>query len=94
MAGEIMMSEKNQPILLPSLKSWGNDEWRKDAECKGLDTSDFFTVDAVQVKKIKKVCSECSVKRQCLQFALTNEISWGIYGGMTSRERRNVVVKR
>lgn len=83
----MIISKQNQPILLPSLNSWGSDEWRKEAECKGLDTSDFFTVDDKKVRRIKKICDICTVKDECLQFALTNDISWGIYGGMTSKER-------
>lgn len=83
----MIKSEKNQPVLLPSLNSWGNDEWRAKAQCKGIDPSTFFTVDVIKVKSVKKICENCSVKEDCLQFALTNEISWGIYGGMTPKER-------
>jgi WhiB family redox-sensing transcriptional regulator len=97
MAGELMI-EKNELFYIPINIDWGDDKWRKDAACKGIDTSDFFSLDPKKVNVMKKVCDLCSVKKDCLQFALTNEISWGIYGGMTSTERnktyKHVVSRR
>jgi WhiB family redox-sensing transcriptional regulator len=98
MAGEMILSNNNQPILLPSLNKWGDDEWRKSAECKGADTNDFFLTAQEKVREMKKLCNACGVRTQCLNFALENEISWGIYGGMTAQERnkafKHVVSRR
>jgi WhiB family redox-sensing transcriptional regulator len=86
MAGEMMEKESN-PFYIPIDIEWGDGEWRQNAACKGTPTEDFFTFESKVVDKIKKVCETCPVKKDCLQFALTNDISWGVYGGMTSRER-------
>lgn len=64
--------------------------WFDKARCKGLETKIFFpsSKDPEMDKKIKsaqKVCSSCPVKRQCLEHAIVNEESHGIWGGLTER---------
>jgi WhiB family redox-sensing transcriptional regulator len=94
MAGEMMETNQNLSFIPISLE-WGDDSWRKQAACRGISTEEFFKE---QVPKAKQICESCPVKSACLQFALTNDIGWGIYGGMTSKERRRafkyVVSKR
>lgn len=94
----MILSNNNQPILLPSLNRWGDDEWRKSAACKGAATSDFFSTGQEKVREMKRLCDTCEVRTQCLNFALENEITWGIYGGMTAQERnkafKHVVSRR
>jgi WhiB family redox-sensing transcriptional regulator len=98
MAGEMILSNNNQPIILPSLNRWGDDAWRKSAACKGAATSDFFSTGQEKVREMKRLCDTCEVRTQCLNFALENEITWGIYGGMTAQERnkafKHVVSRR
>lgn len=81
------LSDQNKPMTFPSLTKWGSDEWRTKAACKGVDPNEFFTTEEKRVRVMKQLCDSCPVKSECLQFALTNDIAWGIYGGMTPKER-------
>lgn len=94
----MIFSSMNQPIVLPTLNEWGNDEWRKQAECKGVTTAEFFSDSRVVINRVKSMCKVCPVKKECLEFALNNEIMFGIYGGMTPKERnqafKHVVINR
>jgi WhiB family redox-sensing transcriptional regulator len=76
---------------LPYLKVTGDDKWRKRAQCRNVDTSVFYGNDAH--RKGKLVCVSCVVKDDCLQFALDNDISEGVYGGYTPKERKALAVR-
>jgi WhiB family redox-sensing transcriptional regulator len=85
-------------ILASSLALGAADyEWRRDAICRDTDPELFFPVGTtgyalVQIERAKQVCSECSVSRQCLDFALETNQDSGIWGGLTEEERR--VIRR
>ena len=66
-----------------------DDSWKKDAACKGMDSSMFFPEQGanVQFKKAAKVCAKCPVYKQCMNFALVNNINYGVWGGLTPKER-------
>lgn len=65
--------------------------WRVDAECRGADQSLFFAPrrgvsrDNVSAKEL---CDRCPVREECLEYALRTGQLYGIWGGMTERERR------
>jgi WhiB family redox-sensing transcriptional regulator len=42
----------------------------------------------------KQLCARCTVRLECLVFALEHEISCGTWGGMTERERRRAYPRR
>ncbi|MEO6956861.1 MAG: WhiB family transcriptional regulator [Antricoccus sp.] len=62
-------------------------EWPTRARCVGTDPEALFVQGAAQ-HQAKKVCSGCPVRTQCLAEALNNRTEFGIWGGMTERERR------
>lgn len=67
--------------------------WRNVAACMHADPNLFFPVSItgsslVQVAEAKAICARCPVRRECLEFARTNEPIDGIWGGMTSQERQ------
>lgn len=62
------------------------DEWTVHAKCRGMQ--DALFVEAADQKRARLVCTGCPVKYQCLAEALDNRIEWGVWGGMTERERR------
>lgn len=64
--------------------------WVGRGACRVLDPEDFFAQGADQ-QKIKIVCAECPVRTECLADALDNRIEFGVWGGMTERERRRVL---
>lgn len=72
--------------------SW-NEEWAASATCKQSRPDELFVRGAEQ-HKAKVVCAACPVRAECLAEALDNRIEWGVWGGMTERERRAVLRKR
>ncbi|TQL70701.1 WhiB family redox-sensing transcriptional regulator [Nocardioides albertanoniae] len=63
------------------------DEWSLQAACREKEPDELFVRGAEQ-NKAKMVCSGCAVRTECLAEALDNQIEWGVWGGMTERERR------
>lgn len=61
-------------------------EWILRARCHG--TADDLFVEGAQQKKARLLCRGCEVRPHCLAEALDNRIEWGVWGGMTERERR------
>jgi WhiB family redox-sensing transcriptional regulator len=70
-----------------------NEDWATAAQCKQATPDELFVRGAAQ-NRAKQMCSGCPVKTECLAEALDNEIEWGVWGGMTERERRAVLRKR
>lgn len=64
-------------------------DWASQGACVQRDPDDFFVTGAEQ-NKAKVVCRECPVQRLCLADALDNQIEFGVWGGMTERERRRL----
>lgn len=64
-----------------------NHEWAELAACQYGDPDSLFVQGAEQ-NKSKRICNRCPVKQECLGDALDNRIEWGVWGGMTERERR------
>ncbi|WP_037304411.1 WhiB family transcriptional regulator [Amycolatopsis orientalis] len=67
-----------------------------EAACRGEDPELFFPVTetgpgARQVARAKAVCARCPVTSACLAFALDNGLAHGVFGGLTSSERRRPI---
>jgi WhiB family redox-sensing transcriptional regulator len=70
-------------------------EWQEEAVCAQTDPEVFFPEKGGSVREAKKVClGGCAVKEQCLNFALTNDEKFGVWGGLTERERRKIYKQR
>lgn len=67
--------------------------WTERARCRGLDPDQFFVRGAAESRQAVKVCNRCEVRQTCLQYALDNDIEYGIWGGLTERQRRALVRK-
>ena len=70
-------------------------EWSDFAACRELEPELFFPVSEVgpgarQVAQAKAVCETCPVKQNCLEFALTEGLNSGIFGGTAESERREL----
>jgi WhiB family redox-sensing transcriptional regulator len=66
-------------------------DWLERASCRGMDTDIFFLErgDTFQeVEAAKSVCCFCPVVKDCLNYALDRNITYGIYGGLAPTERR------
>ena len=69
------------------------EDWAARAACKS-DTPDALFVRGAEQNKAKQVCAGCPVRTECLAEALDNQIEWGVWGGMTERERRALLRRR
>jgi len=64
--------------------------WQTDALCAQTDPEAFFPEKGGSTRDAKKVCGACSVRSQCLEYALANDERFGIWGGLSERERRRL----
>lgn len=72
--------------------TWAND-WPARAACRASDPDALFVQGAAQ-NRAKAVCLGCPVRTECLADALDNRIEFGVWGGMTERERRALLRRR
>lgn len=72
--------------------NWIND-WPAHAACRGVDPDRLFVQGAAQ-NRAKAICAGCPVRTECLADSLDNQIEFGVWGGMTERERRALLRRR
>ncbi|MBM7783501.1 WhiB family transcriptional regulator [Tenggerimyces flavus] len=70
-----------------------NAEWVRQAACTAGEPDRLFVQGAAQ-HDAKTVCMGCPVRTECLAEALDNRMEWGVWGGMTERERRAILRRR
>ncbi len=68
-------------------------QWTTQAACRNSDPDALFVQGAEQ-NRAKIVCGACPVRTECLADALDNRIEFGVWGGMTERERRALLKRR
>ncbi len=68
-------------------------EWATKAACRSIDPDILFVQGAAQ-NRVKAICFGCEVRTECLSDALDNRIEFGVWGGMTERERRALLRRR
>ena len=79
-------------MTLPEIpKIYPAQEWMDRAACKGVDTAPFFSEYRVEQNRAKEVCATCTVRTDCLDYAILTNSRFGIFGGMTYRERGRLV---
>ena len=69
------------------------EDWTPKAMCRSAQPDELFVRGAEQ-NKAKQMCTGCPVRTECLAEALDNQIEWGVWGGMTERERRALLRRR
>ncbi len=65
-------------------------DWQELALCPQTDQEAFFPEKGGSTREAKQVCSRCEVRAECLEFALGNNERFGIWGGLSERERRKL----
>jgi len=68
--------------------------WMAQGNCADQPPSLFFPSDGVGVEVAKRLCVECPVRSDCLEYALANRIDHGVWGGTSERERRRILRAR
>jgi WhiB family redox-sensing transcriptional regulator len=64
--------------------------WQERALCAETDPEAFFPEKGGSTREAKKICTGCEVKAECLEYALANDERFGIWGGLSERERRRL----
>jgi WhiB family redox-sensing transcriptional regulator len=67
--------------------------WRASARCRTRDAEGLFVTGARQ-REVRGFCRACPVRTECLAHALDQRIEFGVWGGMTERERRALLRRR
>jgi WhiB family redox-sensing transcriptional regulator len=68
--------------------------WQDGANCTGANADLFFPERGASTRAAKAICRECQVRAECLEFAIVTGEKFGIWGGMSERERRRVRKER
>lgn len=76
----------------PEASNWVED-WSSLAACSTTDPDELFVQGTAQ-NRAKLVCAGCLVRTECLADALDNRVEFGVWGGMTERERRALLRRR
>ena len=74
------------------MTTWAED-WASRGACRTSDPDSLFVQGAAQ-NRAKAVCMGCPVRTECLSDALDNRVEFGVWGGMTERERRALLRRR
>jgi WhiB family transcriptional regulator, redox-sensing transcriptional regulator len=69
-------------------------DWRDRAACRGADLSVFFPGRGESAEPARRICANCPVRQECLEFALSHGEVHGIWGGLTVRDRRALRTRR
>lgn len=80
-------------IAAPHPDSGWNTDWAALGACRSGNPDALFVQGAAQ-NRAKAVCLGCPVRTECLADALDNRIEFGVWGGMTERERRALLRRR
>jgi WhiB family redox-sensing transcriptional regulator len=64
--------------------------WQERALCAQTDPEAFFPEKGGSTREAKKVCLGCEVRSDCLEYALGHDERFGIWGGLSERERRRL----
>ena len=68
----------------------GREPWMDEALCAETDPDMFFPEKGDEGRAAKRICGECPVRSACLEYALTNNLQLGIWGGLAIAERRKL----
>lgn len=68
--------------------------WHEQASCRGLDPDIFYPVTDEDAESAKDVCTACTVRVSCLEYALAAREVEGVWGGATERDRRRMIRQR
>ena len=77
--------------LLPlRIGSFPDTDWMLQGACRTHPDVDFFPTDGAGVAVARRVCARCPVRVQCLDYALSEGVTHGVWGGTSDRERQKL----
>ena len=80
--------------LFQALESPDDGGWRDHASCRTMGTTEFFRTQSSskavneKINQTLALCKACSVRIECLRFAIANNIVDGIWGGTVASHRK------
>jgi WhiB family transcriptional regulator, redox-sensing transcriptional regulator len=77
-------------IVLLALSDIEELSWQEKALCAQTDPEAFFPEKGGSTREAKKICMSCEVRVECLEYALGQDERFGIWGGLSERERRRL----
>jgi WhiB family redox-sensing transcriptional regulator len=89
-----LVTESSAPLPLAGLLSADVEVWMDNALCAETDPEAFFPEKGGSTREAKQICRSCDVRAECLDYALANDERFGIWGGLSDRERRQIRVAR
>lgn len=75
---------------LRALAGEAHEDWRDDALCAETDPEEFFPEKGGSNRAAKRICARCPVTAECLEYALEHDERYGLWGGLSERERRRI----
>jgi WhiB family redox-sensing transcriptional regulator len=66
------------------------EQWQERALCAQTDPEAFFPEKGGSTREAKRICTGCEVRAECLDYALAHDERFGIWGGLSERERRRL----
>ncbi len=64
--------------------------WMQQGKCLDADPEAFFPEKGGSTREAKRICAACEVREACLEYALAHDERFGIWGGLSERERRRL----
>lgn len=90
LSGVATVCEADTPDLFDDLGEVDEEEWQERALCAQTDPEAFFPEKGGSTREAKRICSGCEVRAECLDYALAHDERFGIWGGLSERERRRL----
>jgi WhiB family transcriptional regulator, redox-sensing transcriptional regulator len=86
--GHILLDDQEIDDLFGSVEE--EQDWQERALCAQTDPEAFFPEKGGSTREAKKICGGCEVRPECLEYALAHDERFGIWGGLSERERRRI----
>ena len=85
-------SGEPDPLGKPDEHAWQEraQDWQERALCAQTDPEAFFPEKGGSTREAKRICTGCKVRAECLEYALAHDERFGIWGGLSERERRRL----
>lgn len=93
----VIREQRNNPffgedVVAAKMDSSERGEWVTQAKCRNGDPDALFVRGAAQ-RRAASICRHCPVAMQCVADALDNRVEFGVWGGLTERQRRALLRK-
>jgi WhiB family transcriptional regulator, redox-sensing transcriptional regulator len=88
--GALESGERDFTVLNGVIDGEDEQEWQERALCAQTDPEAFFPEKGGSTREAKRICQGCEVRSECLEYALAHDERFGIWGGLSERERRKL----